>query len=391
MYLVGEALVGEGAELAHVDVLVGDLEGVLGSSLAQAMARVRMGHTPLPGVIRPNLLVKPFTLIVPKVDLKNFSDVARVFGPVQYAVAKAVADAVEEGLIPVGDLDGIAVICGVYVDPEARDVNRLFHYNYSAVKLALKRAMSGFPSVERLLSEKDRSRHPLTRFRAPRLWMPPYLQVALDNPDIEAIKRVVSQLPRSDRIILEAGTPLIKRYGLDAVRELRSMARDNFLIADLKTLDSGRIEVDEAMEAGADGVVVSGLAPRDVLEEFIYEAERIGVYPILDMTDIPDPVRLLSNLKVLPRVVIIHRGIDQEASTRIRWSLLGDLKAKFSRILVAAAGGITPESIPAALSSGADILIVGRYITQARDPRRAALEFLRRIGLDMDQLRIHVD
>ncbi|MGC8850573.1 MAG: orotidine 5'-phosphate decarboxylase / HUMPS family protein, partial [Candidatus Bathyarchaeia archaeon] len=145
------------------------------------------------------------------------------------------------------------------------------------------------------------------------------------------------------------------------------------------------------MEAGADGAVVSGLAPKDVIEEFIYEAERIGVYPILDMTDVPDPVRLLSDLKVLPRVVILHRGIDQEASARIRWELIGDLKARFSRVLVAVAGRMTPESIPAALESGADILIVGRYITQARDPRRAALEFLRRIGLDMDQLRVHVE
>ncbi|MEM2122768.1 MAG: bifunctional 5,6,7,8-tetrahydromethanopterin hydro-lyase/3-hexulose-6-phosphate synthase [Candidatus Bathyarchaeia archaeon] len=391
MYLVGEALVGEGAELAHVDVIVGDLDGVAGSSLARGVVRGRMGHTPLPGVIRPNLLVKPFTLIVPKVDLKGFSDVGRVFGPVQYAVAKAVADAVEEGLIPGGDLDRLAVICGVYVDPRAEDVNRLFHYNYSAVKLALKRAISQYPSVGKLFSEKDRSRHPLSKFRAPRLWMPPYLQVALDNPDMEYIKQVVSQLPRSDRIILEAGTPLIKQNGLDSVRELRSMAGDNFLIADLKTLDTGRVEVDEAMEAGADGVVVSGLAPKDVIEEFIYEAERIGVYPILDMTDIPDPVKLLGDLKVLPRVAILHRGIDQEASTRIRWELIGDLKARFSRVLVAVAGGITPESIPTALESGVDILIVGRYITQARDPRRAALEFLRRIGLDMDQLRVHVE
>ncbi|MGC8960830.1 MAG: bifunctional 5,6,7,8-tetrahydromethanopterin hydro-lyase/3-hexulose-6-phosphate synthase [Candidatus Bathyarchaeia archaeon] len=391
MYLVGEALVGDGAELAHVDVVVGDLDGIIGSSLALGIVRGKMGHAPLPGIIRPNLLVKPFTLIVPKVDLKSYRDVGRVYGPVQYAVAKAVADAVEDGILPRRDLDDLAVICGVYVDPRAEDVNKLFHYNYSAVKLALKRAVSHYPSPDKLYSEKDRSRHPLSKFRAPRLWMPPYLQVALDNPDMESIRRVVGQLPRSDRIILEAGTPLIKRYGLDSVRELRSMARDNFLIADLKTLDTGRVEVDEAMEAGADGAVVSGLAPKDVIEEFIYEAERIGVYPILDMTDVPDPVRLLSDLKVLPRVVILHRGIDQEASARIRWELIGDLKARFSRVLVAVAGRMTPESIPAALESGADILIVGRYITQARDPRRAALEFLRRIGLDMDQLRVHVE
>lgn len=391
MYLIGEALVGKGAEVAHIDLIIGNREDIVGSALAQSWVCGKKGHAPLPGIIRPNLISKPFTLIVPKVDLKGYRDVGRVFGPIQYAVAKAIADLVDEGAIPEEDLEKLAIICGVYVDPAARDSRKLFHYNYSAVKLALKRAISNYPPVGKLSSEKDRAKHPLTRFRAPRLWMPPYLQVALDNPDIEAVKHVVGQLPKSDRIILEAGTPLIKRYGLDAVKRLRSIAKDAFLIADLKTLDASRIEVDEAMEAGADGVVVSGLASKTVLGDFIYEAERIGIYPILDMMAIPDPILLLENLETLPRVVILHRGIDQEMSTRTRWDLVKHLKAKFKRLLIAVAGGITPESIPVALDSGADILIVGRYITQARDVRRAALEFIHKIGVDMDILRAHVE
>lgn len=391
MYLIGEALVGKGAEVAHVDLIIGDREGVVGSSLAQSLVRGKAGHIPLPGILRPNLIGKPFTLIVPKVDLKGYSDVRRFFGPVQYAVAKAIADLVEEEVIPEGELDRLAIICGVYLDPAAKDPRKLFHYNYSAVKLALRRAIGNYPSIGKLFSEKDRAKHPLIRFRAARLWMPPYLQVALDNPNMEAIKHVVSQLPKSDRIVLEAGTPLIKRYGLDAVTQLRSMAKDTFLIADLKTLDTGRVEVDEAMEAGADGVVASGLASKDVLKDFIYEAERVGVYSILDMMAVPDPILLLEDLEVLPRIVILHRGIDQEASARTRWDLLRHLKARFKRLLVAVAGGITPESIPIALESGADILIVGRYITQARDVRRAALEFISRIGVDMDLLRAHVE
>ncbi len=90
------------------------------------------------------------------------------------------------------------------------------------------------------------------------MWRPPYVQVALDHPSIEHHTKVVKQLPKSDRLILEVGTPFLKKYGMDSIRKIREMAKDMFIVADLKTLDVGKLEVDFAFDATADGVVASG-------------------------------------------------------------------------------------------------------------------------------------
>lgn len=393
MYLIGEALVGAGPEVAHVDLIIGDKEGVVGQAFAVGLASLSAGHTPLLAVIRPNLPPKPFTLLVPKVTVKDMEQAEKVFGPAQAAVAKAVADAVEEGIIPKDKVEDWVIICSVFVHPEAKDPRKIYHYNYGATKLALKRALAGYPSLEKIMYDKDRATHPVMGFRVPRLWMPPYLQVALDIPDLEKTKRVIEQLPRSDRIILEAGTPLIKRYGARVIRELREVAKDVFIVADLKTLDVGQVEVDLAYEETADAVVASGLASVETLDKFVYEARRLGIYAVIDMMGVSNPLTLLQQLKEPPDVAIIHRGIDEEKTKKTRWELVKELKEKYKdkRLLVAVAGGIEPSTVPLALKSGADIIIVGRYITQSRDVRKAAMEFLAHLGLDMDVFRYHVE
>lgn len=393
MYLIGEALVGAGPEVAHVDLIIGDKEGVVGQAFAAGLANLSAGHTPLLAVIRPNLPPKPFTLLVPKVTVKGMEQAEKVFGPAQAAVAKAVADAVEEGIIPKDKVDDWVIICSVFVHPEAKDPRKIYHYNYGATKLALKRALMGYPSLEKIMYDKDRATHPVMGFRVPRLWMPPYLQVALDIPDLEKTKRVIEQLPRSDRIILEAGTPLIKRYGARVIRELREAAKEVFIVADLKTLDVGQVEVDLAYEETADAVVASGLASVETLDKFVYEARRLGIYAVIDMMGVSNPLTLLQQLKEPPDIAIIHRGIDEEKTKKTRWELVKELKEKYKdeRLLVAVAGGIEPPTVPLALKSGADIIIVGRYITQSKDVRRAAMEFLAHLGLDMDVFRYHVE
>src|SRR5512133_4252661 len=97
MYLIGEALIGDGAELAHIDLMIGDKNGPVGHAFANSLSQLSVGHTPLLAVIRPNLLTKPVTLVIPKVTLKGMQQVNEMFGPVQAAVAKAVADSLEEG------------------------------------------------------------------------------------------------------------------------------------------------------------------------------------------------------------------------------------------------------------------------------------------------------
>ena len=393
MYLVGEALVGKEPELAHVDLIVGEKDGPVGQAFANGLVNLSEGHTPLLAVIRPNLPSKPYTLIVPKVTVKDMDQVAKIFGPAQAAVAKAIADATEEGVIPKEKVDDLVIICSVFVHPQAKDYRKIYHYNYGATRLALRRAFQKYPSIEKLMYDKDRATHPIMGFRVPRLWMPPYLQIALDVPDLNRTKTILAQLPRSDRIILEAGTPLIKKYGTKVIHDLREVAKDVFIIADMKTLDVGQVEVDLAYEETADAVVASGLASKETLDRFIYEAKRLGIYAVIDMMDVKSPLETLQSLEQLPDVVIIHRGIDEEHGGLTRWNLIREIKEAFAgkKILVAVAGGIDPSTAPKALESGADILIAGRYVTQSKDVERATREFLKLLGADMDLYRVHVE
>lgn len=400
-FYIGEALVGKGAEVAHVDLIIGDKLGPVGLAFAQGLTHMSQGHTPLLGVIRPNLPPKPHVLIIPKVTIKNMEQANKIFGPAQSAVAKAVADAVEEGIIPADKVDEWVIVASVFVHPDAKDYRKIYHYNYSATKLALRRALQAYPPLEKVMYDKDRAVHPIMGFKVPRLWRPPYLQIALDNPSLEQALRVVSELPKSDMIILEAGTPLIKRHGVSAVSKLREVAPDTFIVADLKTLDTAQVEVDLAYEETADGVVASGLASKESIDKFIYEARRLGIYAFLDMMDVPDPIEKLKSLKELPDVLIIHRAIDTESSgRRSRWELINEINNAFKgkKMLFAVAGGIVPETADEALDSGAHILIVGRYVTQSKDVKRSVREFLEILKKripgepgDVDLLRIHVE
>src|SRR5512136_3436053 len=153
MYLVGEALVGDGAELAHIDLLMGDKEGPIGSAFANAVSQLSAGHTPLLAVVRPNLLTKPVTLVIPKVTLKDMSQVNEMFGPVQAAVAKAVADCVEEGVFVDVDIEKVVILASAFVHPDAADYNKIYRYNYGATKLAIHRSLENFPDAKTLIFE----------------------------------------------------------------------------------------------------------------------------------------------------------------------------------------------------------------------------------------------
>jgi bifunctional enzyme Fae/Hps len=396
VYLIGESLVGEGNEVAHIDLMVGNKSGPVGQAFANGMTNLSAGHTPLLAVIRPNLPPKPHTLIVPKVTVKNMEDTGKIFGPAQAAVAKAIADSVEEGIIPVDKLDEWVIICSVFIHPKAKDFRRIYQYNYGATKMALQRALKKYPSLEKIIYEKDRSKHPIMGFKVPRLWRPPYLQIALDAPSLEGAKKVLEQLPGSDRIIIEAGTPLIKRYGTRVINELRQVAKDKFVIADLKTLDVGKVEVDIAYEDTADAVVAAGLAPAETLDATVHEARRMGIYAVIDMLNVEDVLAKLKSLKDFPDIVILHRGIDQESGRTCGLERIKLIRQAFpnKKFLIAVAGGIVPETAKEALELGADILIVGRYVTQSRDIERAVRDFLEltpAMREDIDLYRVHTE
>ncbi|HII85907.1 TPA: bifunctional 5,6,7,8-tetrahydromethanopterin hydro-lyase/3-hexulose-6-phosphate synthase [Candidatus Bathyarchaeota archaeon] len=395
-YLIGEALLGEGNELAHVDLLIGDKDGPVGKAFAQGLTNLSAGHTPLLAVIRPNLPPKPYTLLVPKVTVKNMEDAGKIFGPAQAAIAKAVADSVEEGIIPRDKLDEWVIVCSVFIHPQASDFRRVYQYNYGATRLALKRALTGYPSLDKMLYDKDRAKHPIMGFKVPRLWRPPYLQISLDAPEIEKAKKVLAEIPGSDRIIIEVGTPLIKRYGTRVINELRQTNKDAFMVADMKTLDVGKVEVDIAYEDTADAVVAAGLAPPETLDAFVHEAKRLGIYGVIDMLNVENPIEKLKSLKEFPEIVILHRGIDQETGRTSGLERIQIIRKTFTdkKFLIAVAGGIVPETAKEALEQGADILIVGRYVTQSKDVERAIRDFLEltpKMREDIDLFRVHVE
>lgn len=160
MYLIGEARVGEEIEVAHIDLLIGDKEGPVGQAFASALANQMEKHTPLFAIIAPNLIAKPVTLISPKVSLKRKEDILRIFGPAQKAVAMAVADCVEMEIIPEEIVEDICILCGVFIHPAAKDNNNIYNNNYEATKLAIKRAFTGEPSIDEILSERNSVVHP---------------------------------------------------------------------------------------------------------------------------------------------------------------------------------------------------------------------------------------
>lgn len=392
MYLIGEALVGDGPELAHVDLVLGDKEGPVGAAFANAMSQLSAGHTPLLAVIRPNLLTKPATLVIPKVTLRKGTQIQEMFGPVQAAVAKAVADCVEEGLFGTQDLESLVILASIYLDPAATDYNRIYRYNYGATKLALARAMEKFPDRKTLLYEKDRAAHAVMGFKVQRLWDPPYLQVALDLVDMQKVHSVLSELPRNDHLIIEAGTPLIKRFGLSIISEIRKIRPNAFIIADMKILDTGNLEARMAADASADAVVISGLAPQATLEKAIAEARKTGIYSVIDMLNVPEPLKVLKALKVKPDIVELHRAIDAESTAHAWGDIPAMKKAAGGKLLVATAGGIRVDGVKKALASGADIIVVGRAITASKDVHTAADLFLEQMNKEeIDQFRVMTD
>lgn len=402
MYNIGEALIGAGNELAHVDLVIGEKDGPIGTAFANTMTNLSIGHTPLLTVIRPNLMTKPATLIIPKVTVGDINDASKIFGPAQTAVGRAVADAVEEGLLPKDKVEDLVLMVSVFIDPKAEDYRKIYQYNYGATKLAIRRAMKEYPSVNKVLAEKDRGTHPIMGFKVQRLWNPPYLQVALDLDNLAVMEKIINDLPDRERVIIEAGTPLVKKFGVGAVSKIRELRPDAFIIADLKTLDVGRVEIKMAADETADAVAISGLGTIESIEKAIHEAQKQGIYSILDMMNVKDFTGKLEQLKpeLKPNIVLLHRNVDletakaekgEDTSEMTEWGNIKEIKKILGDGLIAVAGGITPNKVEEAIDKGADIIIAGRYIIGSRDVRRSAEDFLEHFPVDPDNMRLALD
>jgi 5,6,7,8-tetrahydromethanopterin hydro-lyase len=157
---VGESLIGEGNEVAHIDLLIGPRGSAAETAFANALVNNKNGFTSLLAVVAPNLIAKPATVMFNKVTIKGAKQAVQMFGPAQHAVAKAVADSVAEGIIPVSEADDLFVCVGVFIHWDAADDKKIQDYNYRATKEAIARAVAGEPKASDVVSQRDKVKHP---------------------------------------------------------------------------------------------------------------------------------------------------------------------------------------------------------------------------------------
>ena len=158
--LVGESLVGEGNEVAHIDLIIGPRGSPVETAFANALTNNKDGFTSLLAVVAPNLIAKPATVMFNKVTIKGAKQAVQMFGPAQHAVAKAVQDSVAEGTIPASEADDIFICVGVFIHWQAEDDKKIQEFNYRATKEAIKRAVNRDPTASDVVARKATATHP---------------------------------------------------------------------------------------------------------------------------------------------------------------------------------------------------------------------------------------
>lgn len=216
-----------------------------------------------------------------------------------------------------------------------------------------------------------------------------YLQIAL-NSTIEEAYDIIDQLPQSDRIIIEAGTPLIKQYGMQAISNLYSAWQTKayntrltpYIVADMKTMDRGTTEVEMVKRAGASAAICLGQASVETLNIFIESCKKQGIDSMIDMMNVDYPIKVLRKLKLRPDVVILHRGVDEETFNKdkpIPYIQINKVLSSYN-VLISIAGGDTIREVQRAVFNGANIVVVWKefyHTSQATGSLAAA--FLKEI------------
>jgi len=209
----------------------------------------------------------------------------------------------------------------------------------------------------------------------------PILQVALDVLELDVAVRIARSAVRGGVDWIEAGTPLIKSEGIKAVRALSDMFRDHYIVADMKTMDTGALEAELAIKNGARVVTVMGLAPDETILGMVEKAKSSGAYVMADLMNVEDIIRRSRELEDLGvDIVCIHLGIDQQRKMKIDFNTVKELSESVN-IPVAVAGGLNKSTAPLAVKAGARVIIVGGSITKAPDPEAATRE----IKISMDE------
>jgi len=161
-FFLGESLVGDGNEVAHIDLIIGSKSGPAGIAFANALSNNKDGFTTLLAVVAPNLPAKPDTIMFNKVTIKGAKQAVQMFGPAQAAVARAVVDSVAEGVIPKDKANDLCIAVGVFIHWEAADDTKIYDYNYQATKESIARALKGQPSVDDVIAKSKSAKHPFS-------------------------------------------------------------------------------------------------------------------------------------------------------------------------------------------------------------------------------------
>ena len=159
-FFLGESLVGEGNEVAHIDLMIGSKSGHVGAAFANALTNNKDGFTTLLAVVTPNLPAKPDTILYNKVTIKGAKQAVQMFGPAQAAVARAVVDSVSSGVIPKDKVDDYCITVGVFIHWDAKDDKKIFDYNYRATKESIERALKKLPTMDSVIQGAKTAAHP---------------------------------------------------------------------------------------------------------------------------------------------------------------------------------------------------------------------------------------
>ncbi|WP_155396859.1 3-hexulose-6-phosphate synthase [Methanosarcina barkeri] len=202
--------------------------------------------------------------------------------------------------------------------------------------------------------------------------MVPIIQVALDLLELDRAVEIAKEAIKGGADWIEIGTPLIKSEGMDAIRTMRKAFPDRTILADMKTVDTGAIEVEMAAKAGADVVIVLGSADDSTLLDALRSAHKYGVRLMADLISAPDPVKRVIELEALGvDYVNVHIGIDQQMMGKDPISLLREISQRVN-VQLAVAGGLDASSAVQAVKAGAKIVIVGGNITHSDNVTEAA-------------------
>ena len=198
------------------------------------------------------------------------------------------------------------------------------------------------------------------------------------------VRRILPTIEYIDRIFIEAGTPCIKREGMDGIRLIRRHWPGH-IIADIKTVDGALSEVDMVHSAGATAATVLGNSPTETLDLFIERCDRLGMISMIDTLGLKDPLKVMMQLKTPPDVVVLHIGRDEEstAGKLIQYRHVNRIRSKFD-VLISAAGGVGIKEARSAIFNGANIVVANlvhpsdpwKGISTTSDVAAMAQEFL---------------